>query len=276
MLGLGSSARATQSAYLEDPTEISRYVRARAIPLEWPTVFGDPERLIYFGERHPDARPKAELVAHMNEAAAAGITHLAIEMLGEDRRDLIDRFGRGEATEIEMVRAFSNDWGPADRGFYPEEYAQVLAAAKKAGIKVEPLDFSLADKDKAWDSCVGKKTKPACQEDETKNRDDHMMSSLARLLSQKDIGRVLAWTGAWHACALEQATKLRESGIASRSYYFVTKGVYEKSSGIIHYVDAIEKFGWSSRRLLIPTQGVQACFAGLIYAPGTEVAPARR
>ncbi|MCX5797787.1 MAG: ChaN family lipoprotein [Elusimicrobia bacterium] len=271
-----SVSGADASRYLDDPVLIAAHVKTHAEALDWQKVFAGPERLIYLGERHPDARPKRELDLHLREAAAAGITHLAIEMLGEDRRSLLKRYEQRKAQDAELVEAFMKDWGPKDRGFMPEEYAKVLASAREAGIHIEPLDFAMAEKDKMWRICVKQKSEKQCDDEELQNRDNQMMSSLNILLSKPETGRVLAWTGTWHACQLEGAAKLAARGVSSRSYYLVTKGLYEHESGIIRYLDAVEKFGWRSRSLLIHTQGVQACFVGLISLPDADVSPARR
>lgn len=270
------SGVAEAGTLLDDPVLIAGHVKTHAERLDWATVFSGPERLIYLGEVHPDVRPKQELVRHMQQAAAAGITHLAIEMLGEDSRELLSRYERRQAPDSELVQAFSSRWGPADRGFMPEEYARVASAAREAGIRIEPLDMSIADKSQAWEACMARGSEEQCDGEELRSRDNRMMSNLAVLLSKPEAGRVLAWVGGWHACALEQAAGLAARGIPSRSYYMASRGRYERDSGIIHYMDAVAGFGWARDRLLIRTQGVQACFAGLISLPDEDVPPALR
>jgi hypothetical protein len=257
------------AAWLEDPAAIAAHVERHAEPLDWGMVFAGPERLIYLGERHTDVRPKTELVGHLRRAAEAGITHLAIEMLGEDRRELLERYGRREAADAELLEAFSSDWGPKSRGFMPEEYTRVVFAAREAGLRVEPLDLSVEAKRRLWQDCVARKGVDACadSDDDLFARDDRMMENLARLLAKPGTGRVLAWTGGWHACALEQAAKLAVRGFPSRGYYLMTRGKYEVDSGIVDYLNAVERSDWAAVPLLIRTEGAQACFAGLISVP---------
>lgn len=158
----------------------------------------------------------------------------------------------------------------------PEEYARVLAAARAAGLRVEALDMSMAARDAFWDACIRSRSDDACDDAQTQARDDHMAARLRALLSRPETGRVLAWTGAWHACRLEQAATLRRAGFPSRSYYVAARGEYDSASGIVRYLDAAGALGWGDRRLLIDTAGTQTCFDGIVALPGAAAFATRR
>lgn len=264
-------ARPAVAVDLRERADISEHVRLHAVDLSWSSVFAGPERAIYVGERHPDLRPKDELAANMKAAAEAGITHLAVEMLGRDRADLLERYHARTATEAELIAAFEEDWGPDTEGYMPASYARVVHAAREAGIRTAPLDLSKQEKyNLYWDCRDAGRGKKDCEDLELAKRDDQMGKSLVGLLRREGVGRVLAWTGAWHACALEHRAYVARAGFPTRGYYFVAGGPYDQETGISNFVTAAAERGWGERRLLVPTSGAHDCFEGFILMPGAD------
>jgi hypothetical protein len=217
------------------------YVQNRWRALQWRDVLRTPERVVYIGETHQYPVVKEALAFYMDDIRGAGITHLAMELWGDDQQAFLDRYSRGEVDDdaliaslkstlkeqyAELVRRFGAD--------YFRNYVRLARAARNAGVKLVALDMPYRDKLELDRLCGGPVQPAQCAGHRSPfiaDRDIRMASNLGAVLSGDPSARVLALVGYDHANRVNQPAALLRYGWASRSYLF--------SDGLDNYAFAL-------------------------------------
>src|SRR5579864_6257152 len=91
------------------PASAGGALAARARPLDWRALMGGDARVVLIGDYHPFKSEKREIVAHLPEFRAAGITAFGFEMFGADHADAIGRACAG--SEQKKISKDLGSWG---------------------------------------------------------------------------------------------------------------------------------------------------------------------
>jgi len=101
----------------------------------WPTNIP----VLFAGERHVSLSDKQEIIDHLRELKAQGLTHIGMEMLLERDQQLVNDYLAGKEPR-EKIRKLFDSW---DRGNgQPEKLMEMVDAAKAAKLKVLALDLN--------------------------------------------------------------------------------------------------------------------------------------
>ncbi|MGD0053770.1 MAG: ChaN family lipoprotein [Vulcanimicrobiaceae bacterium] len=243
MVGLCLCGAGAAGSAAADPLDVATqgYVRDHWRALSWPDVLRIPERVVYIGETHQYAGVKDALAQDMSDIRAGGITHLALELWGDDQQPLLDRYSRGEADDAALVAGLKSTLGEQyaelTRRFGPDyfqNYIRLMRAARGAGLKLVALDMPYQDK-LELDKICGVPSPPAqCagrRSPYLADRDIRMSSNLSGVLSADPGARVLALVGSDHADRAGQPAALLKYGWTSKTYLF--------SDGIDNYAFAL-------------------------------------
>ncbi len=260
---------AAAAGFSLDLKPLTAYVRANARTLDWAAVVSGPERIVYLGETHGTVPLLEELGRRMADFKAAGITHLAVEMVARDRQASLDAFAAGKPDgEAALARALREEWG-----WTPEAYLELLRAARDAGLKLAALDLPYEVRHAISARCDrGADPKGYCRlKDEfCEGRDCEMSGRLARLLDADPKARVLVLAGEMHVLASSQPEHLRRlNGVASRSFAILVPSQVENV-----YEQAVDAAGLRGARLMLPLPRETASRDGMIILP--EVLSRRR
>lgn len=259
-----AAARAVRFRY--DLDGLARHARRNHVPLDWSALLGGSARVIVIGELHPLRGIKDELSLHAAEIKSSGITHLALEMFGDDRQGLLGRYAAGAAPEAEVLAALK-DWG------WPSEpYMALLRAARSSGLGLVALDMPRADQREMLRILC--RTEPDalytdCAEDkQTLARDYRMASNLSRVLDIPG-ARVLALVGRDHAQLGRAPTlKLGEYGHAPVSYFVLEDRKGERDA----LNEAVAAAGLAGRRIFVPLPRDATGYDGFISLPEAPAA----
>lgn len=92
-------------------------------------------RAVFFGEMHLDLQGKAFMKAHLKDLAAQGFGAVGLEMFNVTSQDVLDRYFNDAASLEEVATFLSRDWG-----YGPGPYIEIVAEAKRQGMRVIALD----------------------------------------------------------------------------------------------------------------------------------------
>jgi hypothetical protein len=220
---------------------------AAAATLDWGALVGASARVVYLGDVPASVAIKRALSGAMPALEHAGAGVLAVEMLRAGDQALLDQYGSDPDVRGRVGALIGNAWGaPA------EEYLKLLDAAHAAQLELRALspDPKPGEADAPY-AAVGPAAKSA--------RDARMAATLAALSRRPGGGVVLAFVGADRARRGAQPARLRDDGVASRSYAFA-----EPSDPAVARLSVA---GLDAGTWLLPGDDD---FDGLIYVPAVE------
>lgn len=198
---------------------------AAAEPLDWASLVRHEQRVTYIGESHRDESFKRALHENLPALQAAGATHLAVEMLGDD-------VPLRPFSPETLRRALDADWR-----HNVDWNLALLMRAHEIGLEIVALDMPSSEKSRlilqlaASADMLGppKEDLPppwALPSELTaalvRARDRRMAANIERVLRNPET-RVLAIVGAFHAHKSFQPAALRDLGHESRSYLADTR-----------------------------------------------------
>lgn len=225
VLALGTSlfAADAEPEFLKDPIKLAEHVRTKAVPLDWKSLLSGDVRAFYVGEIHPSSESRRELVRSMKAIKEAGISHLAMEMLGEEHADAVKKYCCDGSCQKDVFASFQKF------GWDEEGYMAVAEAATEAGIHLVAIDlpFDIRAAVRAKRDKLKYNSDPAVFEeycrlgkDLYEKRDQRMAENIAKVLKEDPRSRVLVYAGAFHVRKSTQPKILLDKyGFASRSYH---------------------------------------------------------
>ncbi|MBI4348911.1 MAG: hypothetical protein HY553_18890 [Elusimicrobia bacterium] len=224
-----------------DPSGLADRLRLNVTPLRWRELIAPQARVVYVGDTPMRREGKYYLAAVVADLAAAGITHVAVELPTAYQADL-DRYCGGR------------DQGRVREALWETQGLQVgegtlglLRASCSVGLRLLALDADAKAKDSGG----------------LEEREEAMAERLARLLDQDPGARVLAVLRRHHVAQRAQPAALKRRGFESRSYAFLTNGLETADEDRRYYL-ALDAAGLRSAALLLPCPsqiGAQGCLA---------------
>ncbi|MBI5200787.1 MAG: hypothetical protein HY925_04290 [Elusimicrobia bacterium] len=214
-----------------DPAGLADRFRLNATPLKWRELLAPGARVVFVGDSPTRRQGKLYLAAMAGDLAAAGVTHLALELPASRQPDL-DAFcsGRDEGRVREALwQAQGLEAGDGS--------LRLLRAACTAGLRLMALDPREDDS-------------PRCPA---------MAARLAGVLEGQPGTRVLAVLSRPLVAERAQPAALRKLGFSTRSYAFLTPDPDDRK-----YYQALDAAGLRASALLLPCPGsigAQGCLA---------------
>ncbi|MBI3288296.1 MAG: ChaN family lipoprotein [Elusimicrobia bacterium] len=268
LLALCANARGTEdlSDFKEEVEPLTQYIDRHGRSLNWGEIMAGPEPIIYIGEVHWDVALRKELAAHMDEVKTAGITHVALEMFGDNHQPLLDRYCVDASCRDKVHAALKEGWD-----YFDESYMAVVDSAREQNIPVLAVDLPAEAYAKMKKRCLESKppydfdpakTRRECTLGmlECKARDCRMADNLSLFLQKNKQARVLVLVGSNHADVTRQPQHLSDlHGLASRSYIaFFDDTVYKR---------ALDLSRWRRQRVLFPLPKEIAHYDGGLRIP---------
>ncbi len=237
---------------------LSGYVKNHSEPLDWKKLLGGNESVIYIGEIHPNEAIKRELAEHVGDFKEAGITHLALEMLPDDKQPALDSFCKSGTCGQKILSSLTEEWG-----WVPDSYMGLIEAARKAGLKLAALDTPHSIQKKNDERVAeGGDCADACSmgNSSCEGRDCRMAANIEKVLSKDPKARVLVLAGSFHVQATTQPEHLKRIyGKSSKSYSFLTGGsVFDKG---------VSEAGFSDSRISFRVPKDKTTYDGFIHIP---------
>lgn len=161
------------------------YVKAHARPLNFVQLVEVSTPVIFIGESHDQDMPKQLIAENMKSLKDAGVTHIGLEMFNSNRQSVLDGYLAGKVPYERVLKVLKGEWS-----WYPEEYMNILNAARTHGVRVIALDGRHRLK---------KSQRHFSDSSTTKFRDQHMANILATTFQEDQVGKILVLVGANHA-----------------------------------------------------------------------------
>lgn len=159
----------------------------RGEPLVLSSLFSGQEPVILIGEIHTDSALRRAIAGELKAAKDAGFSWLALEY-PEDAAEVFKRFNAGEPAAA-LAAELRSYYDPI---YHPDSVAELLAAARDAGLAVRPVDLPERESDALRPASIfGDEASWM----EARNR--RMSERIAELASSG--GRVLFWGGLDHS-----------------------------------------------------------------------------
>lgn len=207
----------------------AEYAARHVTRLDWTQLPKVPQRVIYIGEQHYDSGVKLALIANMQKLHAGGVTHLGIEIWGDDYQPLLTQYSKGEVNdevlrkELRRLRDLSGALFVTD--YLLDEYIKVVHSARDAGIQLLALDIPYQDEENIQRLCEQDSPPPQCRyydpnEEDIVNRDFRMASNISGVLRTDSQSKIVALVGLKHASREHQPSILRQYGWDSKAYIF--------------------------------------------------------
>lgn len=196
------------SDFSRDPAGFAAYAERHASRRDWGDLAGRG-RLLLIGESHALASGRLDLAASAQALKGAGVTHLALEMLGTELQPSLDAFCAGTATLEDRRRLQA---GLASWGWDPRSYWDLLMAARAAGLRVLALNIPDAQRP-ALRLRPGQTVLDGTQKALQDLIDRRMEERLSEALRDPS-ARVVALVGAYHARQLRRSSGLEGDSLA--------------------------------------------------------------
>lgn len=263
---------ASFAALSDDPDALLAYALKNGEPLDWSRVLSGGERVDFLGETHPDVKNKRELARSVGALKAAGVTHIALEMFGDDRQGFLDRYMAGDpAVGVGRIVALLK----ADWGWEPESYTEFLEGARRAGgFSLVALDLPQAGQRASVVAACGPQPTPECaagaRDAQLAPRDAHMGAVLSALLGKPGVGRVLVLAGARHVGRDQLPGKTSALGAADwKSFVFIDSDDLSAITAAYHtaLLRRRYKLDRPDERVFLPTPRDSAGYDGFIQVP---------
>jgi hypothetical protein len=124
------------SAFMQELRKLEielNFIKNNKREVDYSEIFGKAQ-VICLCEIHTYISYKDEVISNLAEFKRAGATHVAFEMLPENKQDVIDQYAKGEANK-EEVRDLLSDWKTHGHRAV-DKYLEMVDACKSAGMKV--------------------------------------------------------------------------------------------------------------------------------------------
>ncbi|MBI3550014.1 MAG: ChaN family lipoprotein [Elusimicrobia bacterium] len=215
--------RVTASTFHPDIGELMNYAAANAKRLDWAQALGSSPRVVILGETHPDESNKRAMSEQLDRFRTAGVTHLALEMFGDDLQPQLNLFAEGTQDSALVRRILARTWG-----WRPEVYTMLVDSARREPrVGVAAVDVPHEERETAIRRMCPQGSPANCSQKARVSeiylawRDDRIAFNVDQLLKRSGVGRVVLLVGALHSDPAALPARLKALGHESRVVVFI-------------------------------------------------------